>query len=355
VQVTGKLFALKPPSHSNGKGRNKGAPTVTISTPPDVASYYEGDSIPFDATITDDKDVGLEGSITWESSYTGYIDQGNNFTKTDLTAGVHVITAAVIDSDGNTGSDSVMITVSEIGAEPPSTMVRWPRPVAIGISTGNANHPSAGTIACRVKDAQGNLYALSNTHVYAPYPDYLTNQRAIDHEVSQPGVFDIPDYQYNSNYYLGTLFAYVPINGSIFGSNTIDAAIAKTHLLGKSTPSGGYGTPKKRTTRARLGMPAKKFGRTTGLTEGTITGINATISINYDPYSLYGWYAWFVKQIIVESSNPFILPGDSGSLLVSNRNNPVGLLFAGDGTGQMAIANQIESVLMAFDVTIDGE
>ena len=41
---------------------------------------------------------------------------------------------------------------------------RWPVPVPIGVSTG---HPdiTAGTIGARVKDAYGNLYALSNNHV----------------------------------------------------------------------------------------------------------------------------------------------------------------------------------------------
>src|SRR5262245_56859507 len=43
---------------------------------------------------------------------------------------------------------------------------RCDRPVPIGVSTG---HPlvTAGTIGARVKDSSGNVYALSNNHVYA--------------------------------------------------------------------------------------------------------------------------------------------------------------------------------------------
>jgi hypothetical protein len=35
--------------------------------------------------------------------------------------------------------------------------------------------------------------------------------------------------------------------------------------------------------------------------------------------------------------------------------NPVGLLFAGNGSGQLAIANRIDLVLESFGVAIDGE
>jgi uncharacterized protein YaiE (UPF0345 family) len=35
--------------------------------------------------------------------------------------------------------------------------------------------------------------------------------------------------------------------------------------------------------------------------------------------------------------------------------NPVGLLFAGDQTGTYAVANRIDLVLGAFDVTVDGD
>ena len=46
-----------------------------------------------------------------------------------------------------------------------STTARWTRPVPAGVSTG---HPAitTGTIGARVKDDSGNIYALSNNHVY---------------------------------------------------------------------------------------------------------------------------------------------------------------------------------------------
>ena len=63
-----------------------------------------------------------------------------------------------------------------------------------------------------------------------------------------------------------------------------------------------------------------------------------------------------MNQIIVENRKPFLKAGDSGSLLVTRiGNNPTGLLFAGNGTGKMAIANHIDVVLDKFFVSVDGE
>ena len=51
--------------------------------------------------------------------------------------------------------------------EPPvDPTARFDRPVPIGVSTGHTDI-TAGTIGCRVRDADGNVYALSNNHVYA--------------------------------------------------------------------------------------------------------------------------------------------------------------------------------------------
>jgi len=225
---------------------------------------------------------------------------------------------------------------------------RFERPVPIGVSTGNEGEPSAGTIGCRVKDKSGKVYALSNNHVYA-----LENTAPIGSNVLQPGVYDggvAPDDV------IGTLSAFVPVkfDGS---DNTVDAAIAiiikdgKIPRVGNATPSNGYGTPKSDTVLASVGMPVQKYGRTTSLTKGTITGINATVDVNYH----FG-RARCVNQIIVESQTPFVKPGDSGSLMVTDPGrDPVGLIYAANSNGKFVAACRIELVLDAFGVTIDGE
>lgn len=68
------------------------------------------------------------------------------------------------------------------------------------------------------------------------------------------------------------------------------------------------------TVPASLGQAVQKYGRSTSLTHGTITGLNATVTVNYGSSG----NATFVNQIIVSSSRSFIQAGDSGSLLVTD-------------------------------------
>jgi hypothetical protein len=230
-----------------------------------------------------------------------------------------------------------------------STSSYWlQRPVPIGVSTGNANECAAGTISCRVVDGGGNVYALSNNHVYAQ-----ENSASIGEEVLQPGRYDTYDTSgtqcyYDSGNIIGTLDDYEPIVFSRHANNVIDAAIASTTTanLGTATPSDGYGTPSSVTNPAYLGQTVQKYGRTTDLTNGQVTGVNATILVNYG----YGRTARFVNQIVITPGG-FSAAGDSGSLIVDMSNNPVGLLFAGSSSD--TIANPIGPVLSRFSVSID--
>lgn len=245
----------------------------------------------------------------------------------------------------------IKITGDIFAMKPPSGSkidpTKWfPRPVPIGVSTGNEGECSAGTIGARVKDKK-NVYALSNNHVYA-----LENSAPIDSRIIQPGLYD-SNCVFNDANFIGKLFDFEQIVFSTSASNTIDAAIAisSTNLLGNTTPSNGYGTPKSTIVSPSIYQRVQKYGRTTALTKGTIVGINATVNVGYS-----SGIARFVNQIVVYSSRPFIKPGDSGSLLVTYPDcNPVGLLFAGNTSGTYAFANEIDDVLSRFGVTIDGQ
>jgi hypothetical protein len=224
------------------------------------------------------------------------------------------------------------------------------RPTPIGVSTG---HPAitAGTIGARVKDQYGNVYALSNNHVYANSNDAKKGDSAL-----QPGPYDGGK---DTDYYrIGKLYDFQPINFSIFGSNTIDAAIASTtpDELGYATLDDGYGTPSSKTVAADAGSFVKKYGRTTGLSHGQVSEINVTITVCYANCSnpFRAKLAWFDDQIgISNGAYPFSAGGDSGSLIVTDddNNNPVGLLFAGSDT--KTFANRIDLVLERFQVAID--
>ena len=223
---------------------------------------------------------------------------------------------------------------------------RFPRPVPIGVSTG---HPdiTAGTIGCRVVDGSGNVYALSNNHVYAN-----SNDATIGDNELQPGPYDGGQDPADS---IGTLYDFEPIkfDGS---NNTIDAAIARTttSMVGYATPSDGYDTPSSTTVTASLGLKVQKFGRTTHWTHGEVSEINVTVNVCYESRGPFKCVklATFVDQIAI-TPGTFSDGGDSGSLIVTDddNKNPVGLLFAGSDT--RTIANPIDPVLSRFNVTID--
>lgn len=224
---------------------------------------------------------------------------------------------------------------------------RFDRPVPTGTSTG---HPSitAGTIAARVKDASGNVYALSNNHVYANQ-----NNASIGDPALQPGAYDGGQDPADR---IGTLYDFQPIDFS-GGNNTMDAAIvlSSTSLLGNSPPTDdGYGTPSSNTVPAYIGQPVQKYGRTTGLTQGEVSELNATVSVCYEVLWIFCMkQATFVGQIGI-TPGAFSDGGDSGSLIVTNDsyNHPVALLFAGSSTN--TLANPIDVVLSRFNVTIDN-
>jgi hypothetical protein len=226
-----------------------------------------------------------------------------------------------------------------------SRTAKFVRPVPIGISTGNQGECLAGTIGARVKVGT-KLYALSNNHVYA-----LENRAAIGTNVLQPGRFDLNCAKGTADV-IGKLSKFVRISFAAGTKNRVDAAIASVTSgnLRRNTPSDGYGTPRATTATAALNQKVQKYGRTTGLTSGTVVGINATVDVEYSN----GNVARFVGQIVIQKpSGKFSKAGDSGSLIVDTNRHPVGLLFAGadDGT---TFANPIGAVLNAFGVSIDG-
>jgi hypothetical protein len=219
---------------------------------------------------------------------------------------------------------------------------RWPRPVPIGVSVGNVGECSSGTIGCAVTKGQ-QRYILSNNHVLA-----LENQGYIGQDVVQPGRYDT-NCMTNPEDVIGTLSDFEPIRFGT-GTNLIDGAIALSSEedLGCATYTAEYGLPSSVTAEAVVDMSVQKVGRTTGLTKGTVTGVNASIKVGYSSGT-----ALFVGQIII-SGRRFLSAGDSGSLVVKRdvEKNPVGLLFAGNNNGSMGVANPIDAVLDRFGVTI---
>jgi len=234
-------------------------------------------------------------------------------------------------------------------------------PIQLGTSGGNINDSSkgfcyGGTLGALVEDNKtGTEYILSNNHVLA-----RTNLAKIGEDIIQPGLIDqSPTCFKDTNDIVADLSAFIPILFKTKGtmpSNIVDAAIARVRVGSTDfivDPTGfiiDIGIPSRETVDPDLGMAVKKSGRTTGLTTGNITAVHATIDVTYGS----GKTARFVNQIVVGPAN-FIAGGDSGSLMVEDiEANPraVGLLFA--GSSNTAIANPIDDVLNAFDVSMVG-
>lgn len=217
------------------------------------------------------------------------------------------------------------------------------RPVPNGVSVSNNNECAAGTLGAAVL-INGVKYALSNNHVFA-----RENAAAIGEPIVQPGRYDNKPKCANkvATDQIGTLAGFEPIVFSAGANNVIDAAVAiATTDLTCSTTAAFYGSPSATTDTASLGLAVQKVGRTSGLTTGTIVGINATVTVGYPNGS-----ARFVSQMV--TSSRFSRAGDSGSLIVTNdgTNRPVGLLFAGSSDGT-TIGNPIGPVLARFGAGI---
>lgn len=86
------------------------APTVTITSPADGATFESGATIPFAGTASDAEDGDLTANLTWTSSIDGPIGTGGTFSNV-LSNGTHTITASATDSGGKIGSASITITV----------------------------------------------------------------------------------------------------------------------------------------------------------------------------------------------------------------------------------------------------
>ena len=87
-------------------------PVVDISSPMDGSTSDSGTAINFAGTASDTEDGDLTASLVWTSDLDGQIGMGGSFSTT-LSDGVHTITAAVVDSGGETSSASISITVGE--------------------------------------------------------------------------------------------------------------------------------------------------------------------------------------------------------------------------------------------------
>lgn len=202
-----------------------------------------------------------------------------------------------------------------------------------GISGANTNLTGqSGTIGyfCTQKSKiprRKEVYLLSNSHVFADLQKGKVDDSDLIMQPSpgEPG----------SNRPIGTLVNYSPLkfNSDINDPNHIDAAIAtlwRPHQHKPLLPLIGAVTGYVPKADIQIGEAVRKFGRTTGYTEGHILSIYLDIWIRYDRTRQS---AFFQNQLLIKSAVPefkqFVAKGDSGSLVVDGEHHAIGLIFGG--------------------------
>ncbi len=243
-----------------------------------------------------------------------------------------------------------MLVTGKIVAMASHTALQTP-PIQLGTSGGwrydLANgYCCSGTLGSLIKKGT-TQYVLSNYHVF--WGDIVSggNGRVATagDPVIQPGMVDI-GCNANNAQNVATLSG----SGSLPGAN-VDAGYAQV-ISGMVSTSGAIldiGTISATTVAASIGQAVKKSGRTTGLSRSSISGLNATVSVQYDNECAGGvaFTKTFTGQILVANKRSrFLNSGDSGSLMVEDvttNARAVGLLYAGSNT--IAVANPIDAVL----------
>jgi hypothetical protein len=233
-------------------------------------------------------------------------------------------------------------------------------PIQLGTSGGwrydLANgYCCGGTLGSCVKKGT-TQYVLSNYHVLEADIVSGGNSRVAQagDPVVQPGLIDVSCTAANAQ-------NVASLSGiKSLPSSNVDCAIASV-ISGQVRTDGSIlevGTISASTVGASVGQAVKKSGRTTGLSRSTISGLNATVSVQYENECAGGvaFTKTFTGQIVVKNKGSrFLNSGDSGSLMVEDTaTNPraVGLLFAGSSTS--AIANPIGQVLSFLGATMVG-
>ncbi|RYD06191.1 hypothetical protein N752_04700 [Desulforamulus aquiferis] len=94
---------------------------------------------------------------------------------------------------------------------------------------------------------------------------------------------------------------------------------------------------------AKPGMSVVKSGRTTGITRGKVTAVAVTLDVKLDDENS----AHFTDQVITDMKSQ---GGDSGSLVLTEGNKAVGLLFA--GSEKVTVFNHIKTVLDKLNIDL---
>lgn len=212
------------------------------------------------------------------------------------------------------------------------------RPLKIGWSTAHKD-VTAGTITCFV-EKDGKTMMMSNSHVVAN-----CNSGKKGDAVLQQGPYDggkLPGDK------IGTLYDAVKLKKN---GNKVDAGVVFLDSgveVDLSTIDGFGRFGGKANSEVDVGMVIKKFGRTTGNTIGKVTAVEVSnLLVNYGEHGVLSWD----NQIeVMKEGGSILLGGDSGSCLLNEDNEAVGLLYAGNSV--QGYANEINDVVEQLKIKL---
>lgn len=222
----------------------------------------------------------------------------------------------------------------------PISRTDYSRPICGSVSIGRGDI-GAGTLATVCYDADTKeKRLLSNSHVFSGTSSYQHPNATVGDIIYSPGLLDSSGIKYP----IGKLNKWIELDETV--SNFVDCAIAtpdnindiSNEIIGIGTLN-GYEEPTEN-------ILCQKSGRSSGLTEGTISDFSASIEVDYG-----GRMIRFANCII---TNAMGISGDSGSLMVRKDNrNAVGLLFA--GSDNITVFNRISYVMNSLNITLTSD
>ena len=209
---------------------------------------------------------------------------------------------------------------------------------------------STGTISAMIRDkVTGLKLMLSNNHVFANTSSVTNGYAHEGDAVIQPGVID------GGNVYgdtVATLYRWVPFQDSKM--NLVDAALAlptsqddvSMYILASHDLDV---IPVRGVAPVTSPIRVKKYSRTSDMDWGNVIDWNFSVGVDYKD----GVTRNFTDQLPVKIQTQ---GGDSGSLLLDENDNAVGLIFAGgkdDAGNYYGVANKIRNVLIMFGGDVD--
>jgi hypothetical protein len=219
------------------------------------------------------------------------------------------------------------------------------RPAMPGCSIGHRDLQGVGTLGLLVtkQGARGSgVFILSNSHVIA-----LDGLACVGDDVVQPAPFDAGGVGGT----IAKLHEWVPFDFTKrYWPNLVDAAIARVVRASSNVKRSIRDiniVPAAASFRIAAGMRVRKVGRTTGCTEGHVINADVRLTARHMKTSSASGPVRFRRQVLCTQ---FGMGGDSGSIVVNDRNEVVGL-YAG-GTERGCWFNRIEHVFDLLNIEI---